>query len=324
LPVALLLTGLSALLLGAITVRMSGHFLPLATIAWGLSLYFLFGNLQFLGKYDGLSGLPVLSAFGVSFGDQHAMCVLVWAIVALAAWSIRNLLNSRPGRAIRALNGAAGMAEAMGVNTARAKLVIFVYAALLAGLSGWLYAFVQRAVSPSPFGLNQGIEYLFMAVIGGVGHVAGAIVGSALVILLKEMAQHALPAAWNIGGSIELIVFGVLLVLVLQRAPEGLWAWVAGRFPRSPSAVRLPVGLEPAPARGEPAPVRPEPAPVRPEPVEGQRGAPSGTPTSSVRTDEEIGREDTPVRADRRCRVVQPRARRRDRRRRHRWRGHGT
>ncbi|ARN20993.1 branched-chain amino acid ABC transporter ATP-binding protein/permease [Piscinibacter gummiphilus] len=245
LPAALALTGVSALLIGAITVRMSGHFLPLATIAWGLALYYLFGNLEFLGKYDGLSGLPVLSLPGFSFGDQRSMAVLVWIVVALAALSIRNLLDSRPGRAIRALNGTATMAEAMGVNSARARIVIFVYAALLAGLSGWLYAFVQRAVSPSPFGLNHGIEYLFMAVIGGIGHVWGGIAGAVVVTLLKEFAQQALPAQWNTGGSLELILFGVLLVVVLQRAPEGLWAAVAARFKPAPKPVPMPATTQP-------------------------------------------------------------------------------
>jgi branched-chain amino acid transport system permease protein len=245
LPAALALTGVSALLIGAITVRMSGHFLPLATIAWGLALYYLFGNLEFLGKYDGLSGLPVLSLFGFSFGDQRSMAVLVWIVVALAALSIRNLLDSRPGRAIRALNGTATMAEAMGVNSARARIVIFVYAALLAGLSGWLYAFVQRAVSPSPFGLNHGIEYLFMAVIGGIGHVWGGIAGAVVVTLLKEFAQQALPAQWNTGGSLELILFGVLLVVVLQRAPEGLWAAVAARIKPAPKPVPMPATTQP-------------------------------------------------------------------------------
>ena len=245
LPAAMALTGVSALLIGAITVRMSGHFLPLATIAWGLALYYLFGNLEFLGKYDGLSGLPVLSLFGFSFGDQRSMAVLVWIIVALAALSIRNLLDSRPGRAIRALNGTATMAEAMGVNSARARIVIFVYAALFAGLSGWLYAFVQRAVSPSPFGLNHGIEYLFMAVIGGIGHVWGGIAGAVVVTLLKEFAQQALPAQWNTGGSLELILFGVLLVVVLQRAPEGLWAAVAARIKPAPKPVPMPATTQP-------------------------------------------------------------------------------
>ena len=251
LPAALALTGVSALLIGAITVRMSGHFLPLATIAWGLALYYLFGNLGFLGKYDGLSGLPVLTLFGWSLGDQRRMAILVWVVVALVALSIVNLLDSRPGRAIRALNGAGTMAEAMGVNTARLRIVVFVYAALLAGLSGWLYAFVQRAVSPSPFGLNHSIEYLFMAVIGGIGHVWGGIVGAAVVTVLKEVAQHALPAQWNTGGSLELIVFGVLLVVVLQRAPNGLWAAVAARW--APSQRPVPVPAPDEAVTGTPA-----------------------------------------------------------------------
>ncbi|WP_438590954.1 ABC transporter permease subunit, partial [Klebsiella aerogenes] len=78
-----------------------------------------------------------------------------------------NLLDSRTGRAIRALRGGRVAAEAFGIEPARVKLLVFVYAALLAGLSGWLYAHVQRAVNPTPFGVNAGIEYLFMAVVGG-------------------------------------------------------------------------------------------------------------------------------------------------------------
>src|SRR3546814_14737179 len=85
----------------------------------------------------------------------------------------RNLLDSRPGRAIRALKSGGGMAESFGIDMGRYKVIIFVYAALLACVSGWLYAHMQRAVSPSPFGLNYGIEYLFMAVVGGAGSVWG-------------------------------------------------------------------------------------------------------------------------------------------------------
>ncbi len=103
---------------------------------------------------------------------------LIWVMLLGAVWLTHNLLDSREGRAIRALKGGAVMAEAMGVNTARAKIVIFVIAALFACLSGWLYAHLQRFVNPTPFGLHIGIEYLFMAVIGGAAHVWGALVGA--------------------------------------------------------------------------------------------------------------------------------------------------
>src|SRR5690606_19726578 len=106
------------------------------------------------------------------------MYYLIWLFVLLSIWATVNLLASRPGRAIRSLKDGAAMAESFGVNTAAYKIIIFMYAALLASISGWLYAHMQRAVSPSPFGLNYGIEYLFMAVVGGAASVWGALVGS--------------------------------------------------------------------------------------------------------------------------------------------------
>lgn len=228
LPVGLVLTAIVAWLLGAITMRLSGHFLPLGTIAWGLSLYFLFGNIDALGKHDGIAGIEPLQVFGVSLANGRYMYYLIWVLVLLALWATRNLLSSRPGRAIRALKSGAGMAESMGVNTAGYKIIIFVWAALLACISGWLYAYMQRAVSPSPFGLNYGIEYLFMAVVGGAGYVWGAIVGSALILLLRDQLQNWLPRLLDTNSNFEMIVFGVLLVLVLQYAREGLWPILAG------------------------------------------------------------------------------------------------
>src|SRR5690606_1016761 len=152
----LILTFLVAYILGAITLRLSGHYLPLGTIAWCLSLYYLFGNLNFLGQYDGIAGIQPIHVFGISLSDGRAIYYLIWVVLLLSMWATRNLLDSRPGRAIRALRSGGGMAESFGINMASYKVIIFVYAALLACLSGWLYAHMQRAVSPSPFGLNYG------------------------------------------------------------------------------------------------------------------------------------------------------------------------
>ena len=223
----LVLTMAAALAIGLITMRLSGHYLPLGTIAWGLSLFFLFGNLEFLGKYDGLNGIPPIEIAGFKLDTGRSMFGLIWVILLLSIVAIQNLLQSRPGRAIRALKGGGVMAEAMGVNTARMKVIIFVIAAMLASVSGWLYAHMQRAVNPTPFGLNQGIEYLFMAVVGGAGHVWGALLGSALLTLLKDKLQSILPALLGANGNFEVIVFGVLLVLLLQRARDGVWPYLA-------------------------------------------------------------------------------------------------
>ena len=104
------------------------------------------------------------------------------------------------------------MPEAMGASTFRYKLTMFVVAALLASLSGWLYAHMQRSVNPSPFGIKFGIEYLFMAVLGGIGTVGGAFTGAALVKLAEDQLKVWLPLVFGGSGNYEIIVFGVLLV----------------------------------------------------------------------------------------------------------------
>ncbi|MCW5665516.1 MAG: branched-chain amino acid ABC transporter ATP-binding protein/permease [Piscinibacter sp.] len=232
--IGLAVTGVAALALAWVTLRMSGHFLPLATIAWGLSLFYLLGNIDALGKYDGLLGIPALELFGLTLNTGRSFYVLLWLLVVLATVAVTHLLDSRTGRALRAVKGGTTMAEAMGVNTFRIKVTAFLIAALLASLSGWLFAHFQRTVNPSPFGLNKGIEYLFMAVVGGVGHVWGALVGSTVVKVLEEQLQDWLPRLMGTSGNYEIIVFGLLLVLVLQYARDGIWAFVEARVPRPP------------------------------------------------------------------------------------------
>lgn len=233
----LVITAVSSLFIGAIMLRLSGHYLPLGTIAWGLSLYYLFGNMESLGKHDGIAGIPPLTLFGVDLGSGKSMYFLIWLVLLVSVVLLRNLLNSRSGRAIRALKGGGVMAEAMGVNTAAMKIRIFVIAALLACVSGWLYAHLQRAVNPSPFGLNAGIEYLFMAVIGGAGYLWGAILGAAVLTILKDQLQSYLPALLGSNGNFEIIVFGVLMVVLLQRARNGIWPFIAARLPQHRDAV---------------------------------------------------------------------------------------
>jgi branched-chain amino acid transport system permease protein len=232
LAIGLVFTAALALFVGFITLRMKGHYLPLATIAWGISLYYVFGNLEMLGGHTGMTGIPALAIAGFELKDERRYFFLIWAIALAALWATHNLLDSRPGRAIRALKGGLEMAEAFGVDGARLKIVVFVYAALLACISGWLYAHLQRFVNPTPFGINQGIEYLFMAVVGGAGSVWGAVLGATLITLLKEMLQDILPGLLGRTGNFELVVFGIMMVLLLQFARDGLWPWIERVLPR--------------------------------------------------------------------------------------------
>jgi branched-chain amino acid transport system permease protein len=251
----LALTVAGALVLAGVTLRMSGHYLPLATIAWGLALFFVAGNLEILGKFDGLQGVPPVSVGGHALRTGRESYVLIWLFAVAAAFALRNLLDSRPGRALRALKGGTLMAEAMGIATLRYKVLAFVAAALCASLSGWLFAHFQRSVNPSPFGLQMGIEYLFMAVLGGVGSVGGAFAGAAAVKIAEDQLQDWLPALLGTSGPVELVVFGVVLILVLQVAPQGLWFLVARRLPPrrhspEPEAGAAPLPHAPPPAHG--------------------------------------------------------------------------
>ncbi len=230
--VGLVVTCVVAFLIGKLTLRLSGHYLPLATIAWGLSLYFLFGTMAFLGGHTGLTGIPPISLFGYELRQGEEVYYLIWLFVLAGVLTTSNLLDSREGRAIRALKGGMVMAEAMGVDTARSRMVIFILAALLACASGWLYAHMQRFVNPTPFGLHIGIEYLFMAVVGGAAHVWGALVGAGVITVLKQWLQDLLPQLFGTSGNFEVIFFGALMVLVLHKARGGLWPILVSGFKR--------------------------------------------------------------------------------------------
>jgi len=240
LPIGLALTAVVTLPLGLITLRLSGHYLPIGTIAWSISLYYLFANLEGLGGYNGMSGVPPLAIGGHELNSGADFYYLIWSVMAAALATVHNLLDSRPGRAVRSLRGGGVMAESFGIDTAAVKLVIFLYAGLLAALSGWLYAHFMRYVNPTPFGLNASIEYLFMAVAGGASSIWGAIVGAGLLTLLKYWLQDLIPKLIGRTGQFEIIVFGILMVLLFQHARQGVVPLVARRYlkPRRVSVPR--------------------------------------------------------------------------------------
>src|ERR1700749_3777429 len=136
LPLSRLVSGIAAVLLGLVTVRLSGHYLPLGTLAWGLGLFYLFSKLEFLGRNDGISGIPPLELGSLKMIDPGTIYYAIWIAVLLAALLTMNLLDSRTGRAIRALRRGHVAAGAFGVQTPRAKLLVLIYAAVFAGLSG--------------------------------------------------------------------------------------------------------------------------------------------------------------------------------------------
>ena len=223
LPVILSVAYVLAYLGSLITVGLSGHYLPLATLALGIVAFFLFGNLEVTGGQSGMIGIPALTFAGFDVTGPKPFYVVIGMTLVLCMLGTSNLLDSRVGRAIRSLRYGMTMAESVGVDTRRMKMTSFIIACLLAALSGWLYAHFQRFLNPSPFSFNQGIEYLFMAVIGGVTSIVGAVVGSAVVVLGNQWLQTNLPTLLGAQGDFEKIVFGVGAIMFLQLLPQGIW-----------------------------------------------------------------------------------------------------
>ncbi len=223
LPASVLAAGIAAALLGVVVLRLSGHYLALGTLAMNVALVYVVANLDMFGRNDGINGIPPLRIGGYALDDNRPYFTVIGIALVLVLLGTRNLLDSRTGRAIRALRGGRVAAASCGVQLAGTRMIAFVFAAMLAGLAGWLYAHMQRSVTPAPFGLEPSIDYLLMAVIGGAAYPGGAVLGAALVTLINDRLQTLLPLLLGQTGNFQTIVFGGLLLVMLQLAPEGIW-----------------------------------------------------------------------------------------------------
>ena len=226
---ALLLPLLVALVFGAVTVTLSGHYLPLSTIAWALAIGNFFGNADGLGGFQGIGNIPPLSGPGGPIEGARALVLIGIAFFVLLALS-QNLLDSRPGRALRAIGIDRVMPECMGINTGALRLAIFLLAAAYAALAGFFYAHLQRFVSPSPFNLDVGLEYMFMALLGGSRSLWGAFAGALIMICAKEFLRQHLPALIGQSGDFDVVVFAIGLILLMQWMPQGITGWLGGRL----------------------------------------------------------------------------------------------
>ncbi|WP_018112285.1 ABC transporter permease subunit [Thermus igniterrae] len=246
---------LLALVLGGLTVRLKGHFLPLSTIAWQVALYILAGNLVGLtGGHTGMTDLPPLVLLGLPLDTGFRYALFSLLLLAFLILALDNLRHSRLGRALLALRGDALAAASFGVDPARLRLQAFLLSGAIAGLAGFLYAHFLRFVNPTPFSLEASIKYLVMAVAGGVGSIPGVLLGAAFFTGLEDWLKDLLPLLLGRQGNYETIGYGLILALILILAPRGLWPLLERRLPRRerglPRAEPLPLQA-PAGPRGE-------------------------------------------------------------------------
>jgi branched-chain amino acid transport system permease protein len=211
----MLATGIVAYLIGYPSLKLRGHYLVMATLGFGIIVNFLMGDLeQLTGGHDGLMGIPHLSIGGLSFNTDLKNFYLIWTFVFLAMLAARNLLNSRVGRALRAIHDSEVAANSLGVDTADYKVKIFVLSAMFASISGSLYAHYITFISPGSYDFYYSIQVVTMVIVGGMGSLWGSLFGAGILTFISE--------ALHVAKQYHIIAYGIFLCLVLVFLPEGI------------------------------------------------------------------------------------------------------
>ena len=209
------IVALVALIIGVPILRLSGHYLAMATL--GLNFVFHTILLQWddvTGGPSGFYGIPSLQIGDFIFFDEVRMHYLLWAFALIALLLCLNLVRSGVGRGLAALAGEETAAAALGVNTRSAKVKVFVLSAILASLAGSLFAHTYSFISPDSFDIFAATDFVIMVVIGGMGSIWGSLFGAALITLLPEWM--------DLFETYKDFVHGGILVLVLMFLPQGL------------------------------------------------------------------------------------------------------
>lgn len=221
---AIILPGIIAALIGKQTLKLRELYLALATLGFGILINIVFteGG-EVTGGPSGISGIPHLGVGSFVINSDRVFYILVWIILVLVLLGIRNLVRSRTGRALCAIRESEYAAENAGIDCARLKLQAFIFSALLAGLSGGLYAFYVTFISPSPFTFHASVQFVLMAVIGGLGTFWGPLLGAVVVVALSEILKELVPLIIpGAGGEYQIILYGIILVALMIYRPQGL------------------------------------------------------------------------------------------------------
>ncbi|MET7336815.1 branched-chain amino acid ABC transporter permease [Nonomuraea sp. NPDC005650] len=225
-----------ALVIGVPLLRLRGHHLAFATLAMQLILLSLAGQLEFTGGDIGLQAIPQFSIGSFEAGGASAYAYLTWIGLALVMLVTRNVITSRPGRALRALATSETAAASSGIPVGRYKLAVFALSAAFAGLAGGIYCFYTGYVAPGSFPVLISIQYIVMAVVGGLGTIWGAVAGATAITLLVQGLNSlaALPGMPSYAPSVlSYAVYALVLILVVLFLPRGLLPAVSDRLNRN-------------------------------------------------------------------------------------------
>ena len=206
-------------LIGIPVLRLKGHYLAMATLGFGTILYRIFLGTRIFGEADGISAVsPWVIAPGLFVGGDVSVRVFnyyfAWALVGLGMILLLNHINARAGRALRAIHGSEDAARAMGVDTARFKLYIFVLSAVFAAIGGYFMTHFIGGIGPSEAGIMKSVRYLAIVAVGGMANLWGCLVMGVTLNFLSLRGYF---------GSYDDAVFGALLIAIMALAPDGVF-----------------------------------------------------------------------------------------------------
>jgi branched-chain amino acid transport system permease protein len=205
-----------AVVVGSPSLKLRGHYLAMATLAFGEIIYIILNGWISLTKGpDGFGDIPNLSIFGFTFESTLANYYLIWFLAILMLVFVLNIIHSRLGRALMSIHGSELAATAMGVNAARFKIQIFIISAVMASVAGSLYAHYVQYINPPVFDLFFSVKLVMMVVIGGMSNVWGALIGAVLVTFLPEWLLFL--------EDFDILAYGLILLLIAMFLPKGLF-----------------------------------------------------------------------------------------------------
>lgn len=221
----MLLAGAIGFLLGAISFRMRDIYLALSTFAFGEAMQWVFKSWDAVTNGPNGMRIPQASIFGFRITNDHDAYYLVLAVAIFTVLVTILLMQSRLGRAFRAVRESEPAALALGVNVRRTKVIAFTLSAVYAGLAGGVFASFSSFIHPDSLGFTTTILVLTMIVVGGLGSIAGAVMGALILGLIQELLRQA--------PSYQEIIYGVILILFMMYAPKGVAGAIKARFGRS-------------------------------------------------------------------------------------------
>ena len=213
---------LSGLVIGYPAVRLKGDYLALATFGLGVIVYSIAKNWVSLTRGPmGLPGIPTFSVFGFQFSEIWSYLLLVLTFVLFTIFVINRIVNSPFGRILRSIREDEIASKALGKDTTKYKLLVFIIGAFFAGIAGSLYAHYITFIDPSSFMVMESVTILLMVIFGGLGSISGSIVGAVILVVLPEILRFmGMPS--SIAAPMRQMLYGLLLIILMLKRPQGI------------------------------------------------------------------------------------------------------